>query len=539
MKRVSALVTQTVERFPGHFEISRLDSFSDWFKAKNAVALCLQLKRRLMERKVKESPRALRSKSKEVPESQRQKPKVEDLAQAELEIIHSLQHEHFKEEIKTLHSLDTNGEFLSREAAKQRDTSLKKTSCMYRLDPYLDADGILRVGGRLRRANMPESVKHPVILPKRSHITELIIQDCHHAIKHQGSGMTHNELRLRGYWVIGGTSAVGCFVSKCTVCRRFRAPPQVQKMADLPKDRTEPVPPFTYSAVDYFGPFFIREGCKEVKRYGVLFTFMSSRAVHIETSNTLETDSYINALRRFLAERGPVRQIRSDRGTNFVGAKRELAEALNEMDHEKVKSHLLKENCDWIDMEMNVPAASHMGGSWERQIRTVRNVLSVLLQESGSQLDDESFRTLMKVKVLMPPPGVFLREDLYSKKRWRRVQHLANEFWNRWRREFLHTLQTRQRWVKPQRNLAVGDIVVVKDDHLPRNEWKLARVEQTLPSDDGFVRKVVLAMGTRLLDNHGRRKQDVQHLERPVHKLVLILPQDREFPVEEPAESEA
>ena len=185
VKRVSALVTQTVERFPGHFEISRLDSFSDWFKAKNAVALCLQLKRRLMERKVKESPRALRSKSKEVPESQRQKPKVEDLAQAELEIIHSLQHEHFKEEIKTLHSLDTNGEFLSREAAKQRDASLKKTSCMYRLDPYLDADGILRVGGRLRRANMPESVKHPVILPKRSHITELIIQDCHHAIKHQ------------------------------------------------------------------------------------------------------------------------------------------------------------------------------------------------------------------------------------------------------------------------------------------------------------------------------------------------------------------
>ena len=80
---------------------------------------------------------------------------------------------------------------------------------------------------------------------------------------------------------------------------------------------------------------------------------------------------------------------------------------------------------------------------------------------------------------------------------------------------------------------------MVKDDHLPRNEWKLARVEQTLPSDDGFVRKVVLAMGTRLLDNHGRRTQDVQHLERPVHKLVLILPQDREFPVEEPAKSEA
>ena len=132
-------------------------------------------------------------------------------------------------------------------------------------------------------------------------------------------------------------------------------------MADLPKDRTGPVPPFTYSAVDYFSPFFIKEGRKEVKRYGVLFTCKSSRAVHIETSTTLETDSYINALRHFLAERGPVRQIRSDRGTNFVGAKRGLADALNEMDHKKVSSHLLKENCDWIDMEMNVPSASHRG----------------------------------------------------------------------------------------------------------------------------------------------------------------------------------
>jgi len=180
--------------------------------------------------------------------------------------MRSLQREHFMEEIRILRSLNA-GEFLGREAVKQRDISLKKTSCMYRLDPFLDADGILRVGGRLRRANMPEDVKHPAILPRRSHITELIIQYCHHAIKHQGSGMTLNELRQRGYWVIGGTSAVGCFVSKCTICRRFRAPTQDQKMADLPKDRTEPVPPFTYSAVDYFGPFYIKDGRKDVKTY--------------------------------------------------------------------------------------------------------------------------------------------------------------------------------------------------------------------------------------------------------------------------------
>lgn len=291
VKRISALVTQTKERFPDHFESSRLDSFYNWFRAENAVSLCLLLKKHLRERKIEESSQFPVERLRERSDFKHQRPAVKESANVEIEIIRSVHHEHFKEEIKTLRQLRDCREFLSRETVNQRDTSLKKISWKYRLDPYLYADGILRFGGRLRRANMPESIKHPAVLPKGSHVTKLIIQDCHHAIKHQGSGMTHNELRQRGYRVIGGTSAVGCSVSKCTICRRFRAPPQVQKTADLPQDRTEPVPPFTYSAVDYFGPFFINEGRREVKWYRVLFTCMSSRAIHIETSNTLETTS--------------------------------------------------------------------------------------------------------------------------------------------------------------------------------------------------------------------------------------------------------
>ena len=243
---------------------------------------------------------------------------------------------------------------------------------------------------------MPEGVKHPVILPRQSHITELIIQYCHQTTKHQGLGMTHNKVRQRGYWVIGGVSAVSNYISKCTVCKRMRAQVQQQKMADLPEDRTEPAPPFTYSAVDYFGPFTIKDGRSDVKRYGVFFTCMASRAIHVETPNSLETDSFVNALRRFLAERGPINQMRSDRGTNFVGAKRELKEALEEMDEDKVHNHLINKNCEWIKFKINVPVASHMGGVWERQIRTVRNVLAALLEESGTQLHDKSFHTLMK-----------------------------------------------------------------------------------------------------------------------------------------------
>ena len=134
-----------------------------------------------------------------------------------------------------------------------------------------------------------------------------------------------------------------------------------------------------------FGPFIIKDGWKELKR--VLFTCMASRAIHLETFNSLDTDSFINALRRFISRRGPIRQLRSDQGTNFVGARKELAHPLGEMDQERIKAKLLEGQCDWFSFKMNVPAVSHMGGVRECQIRTVRSVLSSLLNKAISFLD--------------------------------------------------------------------------------------------------------------------------------------------------------
>ena len=119
-------------------------------------------------------------------------------------------------------------------------------------------------------------------------------------------------------------------------------------MADLPEDRLEPSPPFTFSAVDYFGPWFVKEGRKQLKGYGVLFTCLCSRAIHLEVSNTLSTDSFINAYRRFIGRRGQVRQLRSDQGTNFVGAMKELQQALSELNHNQIREELLKSSCDWM-----------------------------------------------------------------------------------------------------------------------------------------------------------------------------------------------
>lgn len=272
---------------------------------------------------------------------------------------------------------------------------MKTSSSLYKLDPFLDVDVILRVGGRLRRTSLTDDIKFPIILPRNSHVTKSIVKDFHERTYYQGKGMTLNEVRSNGFWVVSGPSVVASMTSSCVKCQRLRGAVQEQRMPDLPEDRLETTVPFTYCAVDYFGPFIFKDGRKEPKRYGVLFTCMALRAVHIETANSLETDSFINALRRFISRRGPIRQLRSDQGTNFVGARTELAQALAEMDQEKIRTKLLEEQCDWFSFKMNVPAASHMGGVWERQIRSVRNVLSSLLLDNGKQLDDESLRTLM------------------------------------------------------------------------------------------------------------------------------------------------
>ena len=226
-------------------------------------------------------------------------------------------------------------------------------------------------------------------------MSSLIVRYFHEHVGHQGKAITLNEVRANGYWIIGGVSAVNSAMGSCFKCCKLCAPVVEQKMSDLPEDRLECHPPFAYCAVDYFGPFTIKENRKELKRYGVLLACMASRAIHLESATSLETDSFPNALRCFLSRRGPVHQIRCDQGTNFVGARRELKEALAEVDHNPIKVELQRSHCDWIDFKMNVPAASHMGGVWERQIRTVRSVLFSFLASNGSQLDDESLRTLM------------------------------------------------------------------------------------------------------------------------------------------------
>lgn len=222
-------------------------------------------------------------------------------------------------------------------------------------------------------------------------------------------------------------------------------------MADLQLERLIPnLPPFTNTGADYFEPIEFKKGRNMVKHYGVIFTCMARRAIHLEVAYSLDTNSCINAVRRFMCRQGQVVHIRSDNGPNFVGAERELRKALACLDHSKVQKALLADGLKW---SFNPPAASHHGGAWEHLIRLVKKVLFSVLQQQ--HVDDESLHTiiceveailndrpitkvsddpndleaftpnhllLLKRKPLLPP-GLFKDDDLHSRKRWRQVQY--------------------------------------------------------------------------------------------------------------------
>ena len=393
---------------------------------------------------------------------------VEARQQVEKAIVKAVQQEAFHEDLALLNQPSTGtGKNL-----------IPKSSALFRLDPFVDPEGMLRVGGRLRHSTFPRDLKHPLILPKKSHVTKLLIDACHEEVAHQGRGFTMNHIRSKGYWIIGCSTAVSSFLHHCVTCRRLRGKTQGQKMADLPDDRVQSASPFTYVGMDCFGPFLVKEGRKEVKRYGAIFTCLSLRAIHIEVIEEMTTDAFLNCLRCFIAIRGNVRHIRCDQGSNFVGANNELQSELKKLPEGKLKDVLMKHHCDFV---FNTPASSHMGGVWERQIGTVKKVLSGLLVKAESRLNTSSLRTLlyevmaivnsrplttenlsdpagpspltpnmlltMKSDIVLQPPGTFVKEDLYAKKRWRQVQYLADQFWKRWRLEYLQGQQQRQKWL--------------------------------------------------------------------------------------------
>lgn len=129
----------------------------------------------------------------------------------------------------------------------------------------------------------------------------------------------------------------------------------------------------------------------------------------------------------------------------------------------------------------------------------------------------------MKSSIPLPPLGKFIKEDVHVRKHWTRVQYLSEQLWQRWRKEYLSNIALCQRWHAPRRNVVVSDIVIIKEEDIPRNEWKRAKVIEANEDDDGLVRKVTVQMGDSKLGKKGERLQQPSIIQRPIQKLVVLL----------------
>jgi len=435
---------------------------------------------------------------------------------------------------------------------------LKKASASIRqLTPQLK-EGLLRVGGQLVNAPIGDERKHPIILPYKHHVTDLIIKQCHCTLGHMGQDSVLSSLR-ETVWIVKGRSAGRRVLGRCMTCQWQRsACLGKQFMADLPEARLVPEkPPFNYVGVDYFGPLEVKQGRSRVKRYCCLFTCLTTNAVHIEIAHSLlDTDSMINALRRFISVRGYPGQIRSDQGSNFIQADKELKEAIEEWNQHKSNNFCRQKKIEWI---FNPPSASHMVGAWERMIRSVRQILKAILKEqlvfdellstvmaeavnilnsrpltqSSDSARDEQPLTPNHLLHLRPypdlPPGIFDKDDLSCRHAWRQTQYLANLFWLRWTREYLLNLIERKKWNMLRRNLEVGDLVLLADKSFPRGKWPLGQVVKVMPSRDGLVHtvrvKTSCTVATRAKRQHKGEplsKESTTVLTRPVTKLCLL-----------------
>ncbi len=459
---------------------------------------------------------------------------LKEVNDALLSLIKMVQRAEFHTEIRQL-------ELQTRKA--QSHPTVPANSKLRSLNPFLDHDGVLRVGGRLRHSQLPRDQKHPILIPRRHQLTTLLINQAHENHLHAGAQLTLSVLQRR-YWIVGAKDAVRHQIKKCVKCTRHSGKTAQQFMADLPAVRVTPCRPFLKTGVDYAGPFLLRDNRPRskvnYKAYLSLFICMSTRAVHLEVVSSLSTNSFLDALRRFVARRGRCSDIYSDNGTNFVGANKELKQWMTLVQspahNHKVVAQCVNEGIQW---HFNPPAAPHFGGLWEAGVKSVKTHLYKVI--GSTRLTFEEMTTVMtqieaclNSRPLTPAssdpddlailtPGHFLigeamtsipEPDLRDEKmnrlsRWQLCQQAVQRFWKRYPSEYFSRLQQRPKRLQHRSDVRVGDMVLVREENLAPNKWRIGRVLLIHPGNDDETRAVTV-------------KTADGEIKRPIVKLCLL-----------------
>ncbi|XP_011884105.1 PREDICTED: uncharacterized protein LOC105571249 [Vollenhovia emeryi] len=417
---------------------------------------------------------------------------------------------------------------------------LSSRSSLLSLSPFLDNDGVLRVGGRLSQAPLPFSTRHPVLLSHHPLVT-LIVHQAHLRALHAGPQLTLNILR-REFWIIRARTLIKSVIHNCVTCIRDRAAIPTQIMGNLPAARvTATARSFAHCGIDYAGPVRIRasagRGITSRKSYIALFICLATKAIHLELVGDCSTQAFLNAYSRFCARRGLPQTMYSDNGTTFVGADRELTSAYRAAVRDP--NFLNATASDSVEWKFILPSAPHFGGLWEAGVRSVKNHLRRVL--GNHTLTFEEFSTLLcrieaclnsrpiaplsdtlddyecltpghfligSALTVNPEPSLLkLNENRLS--RWQLVRHVTERFWKLWSQDYVNTLQQRAKWRKVEPQIHSGQLVLLRNSSLPPCKWELGRVTRCHPGSDGFVRVVTVKTAT-------------SEYQRPLVKLCVL-----------------
>lgn len=462
----------------------------------------------------------------------------------------------------------------------EKGKQLLTTDSLLSLNPFIGDDGLLRVGGRLQESSLDYDQKHQIILPQKDPITNLIIADIHESNFHGGTQLMFNDLR-RKYWLIAARRSISQFIRNCVRCCRVKGRTSNQIMGNLPASRVTIGRPFLKSGVDYAGPIEVRVPTANkrkffiVKGYVAVFVCMSTKSIHLEVVSDQTTEAFLAAFKRFIARRGKCRELRSDQGSNFVGAKAELKE-LFEMLQNQVKNGVIKKTLseygtDWF---LHPPGAPHFSGLFEAAVKSAKHHIRRILKVTPFTFEEWTTILCQIEAILNSRPLIALSDDVNDLEvltpghfligepltaipepnledirlnllnRYQLMQRKVQEFWRNWQSDYLSTLQQRTKWKSPVDNLKIGQIVTIKDEDMPTTKWLMGRILNVFPGKDSHVRvaKIKKANGEltkkevdklKLLgfnvDSTGtaRLKTVCGTLERPIHKLC-VLPADED-----------
>lgn len=409
-------------------------------------------------------------------------------------------------------------EILELEAGKE----IHSQSRIKDLKPFMDGKGLLCVGGRLQHSNMSFNEQHPVILPSNHRLSQMFIQRSHEQVMHSGLRDTLVQLR-EGYWIPRARQMAKTIIAACPICKRYKVKAMQQITAPLPRDRIVETPPFETVGVDFAGPLYVKNKGTVEKAYIALFTCAVTRAVHLELVSDLSTEKFLMALKRFVSRRGLCRVIYSDNARTFKRADQDLKTLWRAIKEPELQKYFSEKGIAW---KYIAERAAWWGGFWERLVRSVKTCLrkvmgraSLSFEEITSLLaeveatinsrpltfvynEPEEPQPLTPAHFLIGrrlsalPPKPFqtagqtpssTREEL--SRRWKYRHRLLQEFWTRWKREYLLELRSAHTVRTPRTTtIREGDLTLIEDDRMPRQIWKIGMVKELFIGRDGLVR---------------------------------------------------